>query len=226
MDKEKKPAAAYEMLDVDDKVYFDGQTALKSIEDLKKLKNSNSPFFLAVGFVKPHLPFTAPKKYWDLYKESDIKLPNQNIFPESAPNQANHQWGELRHYKGIPKKGPIDHDMSKTLIHAYYASVSYMDAMVGKLIQSLDDLGFRDNTTIIFWSDHGFFLGEHGFWCKHHTFQEAIHVPLIVSSPGFKKNVKTNSLVEYVDIYPTLCDLAGIDPPDYIHGKSLSLIHI
>ena len=110
--------------------------------------------------------------------------------------------------------------MEKNLIKSYYASVSYLDAVVGKLIGSLDEFGLRDNTTIIFWSDHGFFLGEHGFWCKHHTFQEAIHVPLIVSSPGLKKNVKSNSLVEYVDIYPTLCDLAGIDPPDYIHGKS------
>ena len=170
------------MLDVDDKVYFDGQTALKSIEDLKKLKNSNSPFFLAVGFVKPHLPFTAPKKYWDLYKESDIKLPNHNIFPESAPNQANHQWGELRHYKGIPKKGPIDHEMSKTLIHAYYASVSYVDAQIGKLLNALDDLGLRDGTIVVLVGDHGWSLSEHGLWAKHSNFEVALHVPMIILS--------------------------------------------
>lgn len=111
--------------------------------------------------------------------------------------------------------------MEKNLIKAYYSTVSYLDTLIGKLIKSLDDLGLRENTTIVLWSDHGFFLGEHGFWCKHHTFQEAIHVPLIISSPDKKKNVKTDALVEYIDIYPTLCEITGIEPPDYIHGKSM-----
>ena len=128
---------------------------------------------------------------------------------------------ELRNaYLDIPQTGPVSSQMERDLIKSYYASVSYMDAMLGKLINALDDLGLRDNTTIVLWSDHGFFLGEHGFWCKHHTFQEAIHVPLIVSSPGMKKNVKSDALVEYVDIYPTLSEIAGLTPPDYIHGKS------
>ena len=98
---------------------------------------------------------TIAKKYWDLYKESDIQLPKQNIFPESAPNQASHQWGELRRYKGIPKKGPIDHEMSKKLIHAYYASVSYVDAQIGKLLNALDDFGLRDSTIVVLVGDHG-----------------------------------------------------------------------
>ena len=221
LNKEKKPAAAYEMLDVDDKVYFDGQTALKSIEDLKNLKNSNSPFFLAVGFVKPHLPFTAPKKYWDLYKESDIKLPNQNIFPESAPNQANHQWGELRHYKGIPKKGPIDHEMSKTLIHAYYASVSYVDAQIGKILNALDNFDLRDSTVVVLVGDHGWSLSEHGLWAKHSNFEVALHVPMIISAPNFPKNVKTNSIAELVYIYPTLCELTIGLKPKHLQGTSL-----
>ena len=111
--------------------------------------------------------------------------------------------------------------MEEDLIRAYYSTVSYLDALIGKLLKSLDDFGLRDNTTIVFWSDHGFFLGEHGFWCKHHTFQEAIHVPLLISSPGKKKNAVSNALVEYVDIYPTICEIAGIDSPNYIHGKSM-----
>ena len=122
----------------------------------------------------------------------------------------------------ISQKKDLSHlETEKELIKSYYASVSYLDALVGKLIKSLDDLGLRDNTTIVFWSDHGFFLGEHGFWCKHHTFQEAIHVPLIISAPNMTKNEKTDALVEYVDIYPTLSELAGIEAPDYIHGESL-----
>ena len=212
----------YEYADVEDDEYNDGKVTNIAIEQLKKYKENKEPFFLAVGYVSPHLPFIQPTKYGDLYDDEDIIFSEQKTLPENSPKRAiAHDWLELRNwYIDIPQSGPVSLDMEKNLIKSYYASVSYLDAVVGKLIDSLDEFGLRDNTTIIFWSDHGFFLGEHGFWCKHHTFQEAIHVPLIVSSPGFKKNVKTNSLVEYVDIYPTLCDLAGIDPPDYIHGKS------
>jgi arylsulfatase A-like enzyme len=111
--------------------------------------------------------------------------------------------------------------MSRNLVHGYYASVSYMDVLIGDLIKGLDDLGLRDNTTIILWSDHGFFLGEHGFWCKHSTFYEAIKIPFIISSPNFVKNQTTDSFTELVDVYTTLCELAGIKPPKYIQGKSL-----
>ena len=212
----------YEYADVEDDDYNDGKVTNIAIEQLKKYKENNEPFFLAVGYVSPHLPFIQPTKYGDLYNDEDIIFSKQKTVPENSPKRAiAHDWLELRNwYIDIPQSGPVSLEMEKNLIKSYYASVSYLDAVVGKLIGSLDEFGLRDNTTIIFWSDHGFFLGEHGFWCKHHTFQEAIHVPLIVSSPGLKKNVKSNSLVEYVDIYPTLCDLAGIDPPDYIHGKS------
>ena len=110
--------------------------------------------------------------------------------------------------------------MEEDLIKSYYATITYLDTLIGKLLKSLDDLDLRKNTTIVFWSDHGFFLGEHGFWCKHHTFQEAIHVPLLVSSPNMEQGFQTNTMVEYVDLYPTICEIAGIKPPNYIHGKS------
>ena len=217
----KKPAAAYEKLDVDDSVYFDSQTAEKSIRDLKKLKNSSTPFFLAVGFVKPHLPFTAPKKYWDLYDRNQISLPKNHKFPESAPLIANHKWGELRNYKDIPKKGPIPEDLAITLIHAYYASVSYVDAQIGKLISALDELGLRENTVIVLVGDHGWSLSDHGLWAKHSNFEVALRVPLIISSHEFEKNKKTNSVAELIDLYPTLCELSSGEKPKHLQGNSL-----
>lgn len=217
----KKPAAAYERLDVDDSVYFDGQTALKAIEDLKKLKALDQPFFLAVGFVKPHLPFTAPKKYWELYDANKIELPKQSTFPESAPRIANHKWGELRAYKDIPKEGPIDDDLAKTLIHAYYASVSYVDAQIGKVINALEILQLRKNTIIVLVGDHGWSLSDHGLWAKHSNFEVALQVPLIISAPGYTENKKTNSIAELVDLYPTICDLTFGDSPSHLQGVSL-----
>jgi arylsulfatase A-like enzyme len=212
---------AFEYADVEDDAYNDGKLTNFAIKTLEKFKNDKDPFFLAVGYISPHLPFIQPQKYGNLYDDNDLIFSNLRAIPKNAPSRANHEWTELRNaYLDIPQSGPVSAEMEKDLIKSYYASVSYMDAMVGKLIQSLDDLGLRENTTIIFWSDHGFFLGEHGFWCKHHTFNEAIHVPLIVSSPGMKKNVQSDALVEYVDIYPTLSEIAGLTPPDYIHGKS------
>lgn len=216
-----KPASAYEKLDINDSVYFDSQTAEKSISDLKKLKDSSNPFFLAVGFVKPHLPFTAPKKYWDLYNRSHIKLPENSKFPETAPAVANHKWGELRYYKDIPKKGPIPDDLAITLIHAYYASVSFVDAQIGKLINALDELKLRENTIIVLVGDHGWSLSDHGLWAKHSNFEVALRVPLIISSPGLKKNKKTMSIAELVDLYPTLCDLTNGEKPNHLHGHSL-----
>jgi len=217
----KKPAAAYEMLDVDDSVYFDAQTADKTIEDLKQLKSDNSPFFLAVGFVKPHLPFTAPKKYWDLYDIDSIQLPKQSTFPETAPKIANHKWGELRHYKDIPKNGPIDEHLAKTLIHGYYASVSFVDAQIGRVIKALDGLGLRENTVIVLVGDHGWSLSDHGLWAKHSNFEVALQVPLIISAPEFPKNRKTNSIAELVDLYPTLCNVTQGEKPSHLQGNSL-----
>jgi len=221
LDQNKKPAAAYERLDIDDSVYFDAQTADKTIEDLKQLKSDNSPFFLAVGFVKPHLPFTAPKKYWDLYDVDSIQLPKQSTFPETAPEIAKHSWGELRHYKDIPNKGPIPEQLAKTLIHAYFASVSFVDAQIGRVIDALDDLNLRDNTVVVLVGDHGWSLSEHGLWAKHSNFEVALKVPLIISDPEFPKNRKTNSIAELVDLYPTLCNVTQGEKPSHLQGNSL-----
>ena len=221
LDQNKKPAAAYERLDIDDSAYFDAQTAEKTIEDLKRLKSENSNFFLAVGFVKPHLPFTAPKKYWDLYDVDSIQLPKQSTFPETAPKIANHKWGELRHYKDIPNKGPIPEQLAKTLIHAYFASVSFVDAQIGRVINALDDLNLRDNTVVVLVGDHGWSLSEHGLWAKHSNFEVALKVPLIISDPEFPKNRKTNSIAELVDLYPTLCNVTQGEKPSHLQGNSL-----
>ena len=216
----------YEYPDVDDYAYNDGKITKNAIQKLKVLKEDDQPFFMAVGYVSPHLPFIQPKKYWDMYDHDSIQLADNSYQPKNSPFiaiEAQHNSAELRkNYLDIPAQGKLDDDLARNLIHGYYASVSYMDALIGELIKELDDLGLRDNTTIILWSDHGYFLGEHGFWCKHSTFHEAVKIPFIMSSPGYAKNQITDSFTELVDVYPTLCELANITPPTYIHGKSLT----
>ena len=161
-----------------------------------------------------------------MYDHDKIKLADNTYQPLNSPDiaiEAQHNSAELRkNYLEIPAEGQLDDELSKDLIHGYYASVSYMDAMIGKLIEGLEEAGLRENTTIILWSDHGYFLGEHGFWCKHSTFYEAVQIPLIISSPKFDSKEETNSFTELVDIYPTLCELTGITPPNYLQGKSLT----
>ena len=185
-----------------------------------------APFILAVYFTPPHNPFTTQSLYWDMYDHDKIKLAENAYQPLNSPDiatEAQHNSAELRkNYLGIPAEGLFDESLSKDLIHGYYASVSYMDAMIGKLIEGLEEAGLRDNTTIILWSDHGYFLGEHGFWCKHSTFYEAVQIPLIISSPKYSAKDNSDSFTELVDIYPTLCELAGIIPPNYLQGKSLT----
>ena len=216
----------YEYPDVDDYAYNDGKITQNAIYKLKVLKEDDQPFFMAIGYVSPHLPFIQPKKYWDMYDHDSIQLADNSYQPKNSPFiaiEAQHNSAELRkNYLDIPAQGKLDDDLARNLIHGYYASVSYMDALIGELIKELDDLGLRDNTTIILWSDHGYFLGEHGFWCKHSTFHEAVKIPFIMSSPGYAKNQITDSFTELVDVYPTLCELANITPPTYIHGKSLT----
>ena len=220
LEENGKHGNAYENIDVKDDAYSDGKTANKSIEDLKKLKKEGNPFFLAVGFVKPHLPFNAPKKYWDLYDAGKIELPKNSVFPKSAPKKANHKWGELRYYNQVPKQGQVSETMAKKLIHGYYASVSYVDAQIGKVINAIDNLGLRDNTVIILVGDHGWSLMEHGLWVKHSNFEVALQVPLIVNASNIPKNKKTNSIAELVDLYPSICELANISQPTHLEGES------
>jgi iduronate 2-sulfatase len=215
-----------EAADVADDAYADGRLADRAVADLARLSRQHQPFFLAVGFFKPHLPFLAPKKYWDLYPEDQIKLPENYYRPKDAPDAAIHNWGELRAYAGVPNKGPLSDAMARDLIRGYYACVSYTDAQIGKLLDELDRRGLAENTIVILWGDHGWNLGEHTLWCKHCCFETSMHVPLLVRAPGFTDGKSTDALVEYVDIYPSLCELAGLPLPDHLDGRSfVPLMH-
>ena len=211
---------AYESADVADEDYTDGKTLLKSVKDLQRLAKQDQPFFLAVGFYKPHLPFCAPKKYWDLYDKSQITLPKTYHRPKNAPPESIHSSGELRAYAGIPKSGPVSDETALNMIHGYYACVSYTDALVGKLLDELKRLRLDDNTIVVLWGDHGWNLGEHTLWCKHSCYETSLHAPLIVKAPGMKGNQKTRGLTEFIDIYPSLCELAGLPKPDHLQGDS------
>ncbi|MEO6436191.1 MAG: sulfatase [Tepidisphaeraceae bacterium] len=215
----KNKGPAWESGECDDNALPDGYIADRAIEAMRAVKDK--PFFLAVGFVKPHLPLVAPKKYFDLYPIDQFHLPEDYRRPEGAPDVAMHGFGELRAYQGMPKTGPLPEKQALELIRAYYASASFMDAQVARLLAELDRLKLRDNTIVILWGDHGWHLGDQGLWCKHTNFDVATHVPLILSVPGAPTaGAKTNALVEFVDIFPSLCDLAGLPKPDGLEGTS------
>lgn len=209
-----------EKADVEDSAYGDGKIADKGIADLQRLKGYRQPFFLALGFLKPHLPFNAPQRYWDLYQPEDLDLADNPFAPQGAPKAALHNWGELRAYAGVPAQGPLSDAMIRSMVHGYYACVSYTDAQIGRVLAELDALGLRDNTVVILWGDHGWNLGEHGLWCKHCNFHTSLHAPLIVRAPGFPAGLHCQALTEYVDIFPSLCELAQLPIPDFLHGRS------
>jgi iduronate 2-sulfatase len=211
---------AFESADVADDTYGDGKVANKAIADLRRLSKKDQSFFLAVGFFKPHLPFVAPTKYWELYDREKIQLPDSYHRPKDAPNEAIHTWGELRAYADVPKKGPLPDELARTLIHGYYACVSYTDAQVGRVLEELQRLGLADDTIVVLWGDHGWNLGEHTLWCKHCCFETSMHAPLIVRALGVEGGRKTDGLTEFIDIYPSLCELAGLPMPDHLQGKS------
>jgi arylsulfatase A-like enzyme len=215
---------AYESVEgVDDDYFVDGAVAARAVETLRARKTDNKPFFLAVGFARPHLPFVAPKKYWDLYRPEDIRLPaNYTKAPENAVPIALHTWGELRSYDAIPKQGPVSDAQAKSLLHGYYASASYMDAQVGRVLDELERSGLADKTVVVLWGDHGWSLGEHGIWAKHTNFEDAAHAPLILSVPGQRrKGAKATRLAEFVDVYPTLCEAVSLPVPGGLAGNSL-----
>jgi arylsulfatase A-like enzyme len=212
---------AFEGADVPDNHFADGKVADLAVGTLRDLSRRSEPFFLAVGFVKPHLPFVAPKKYWDLYDSAKIQLAPNKFRPKDAPDYAIQSGGELRNYHGIPA-GSIPDDLARQLKHGYYAAISYMDAQVGRVLDELDRLGLRDNTIVILWGDHGWKLGEHDAWCKHTNCENDTNAPLLLSVPGQKqRGVRTDALVEFVDIYPTLAELAGLPLPSHLEGTSL-----
>jgi len=212
----------YDDPDIADNALPDGKTADRAVAALNKIKDK--PFFLAVGFHKPHLPFVAPKKYWDLYSEKELQLATNPLPGKNVPSCALNDWtAELRHYIGIPADGPLDEAEARKMIHGYYAAISYADAQVGKVLDELDRLGLRQNTIVILWGDHGWHLGDHGLWGKQTNFEKATRVPLILSIPGQKTSgKKTDALVELVDIYPTLVELCGLPMPSGLEGTSFS----
>ncbi|HAY80742.1 MAG TPA: iduronate sulfatase [Planctomycetaceae bacterium] len=214
--------SASEAAEVADDAYIDGIVCAAAVERLAELKRMQRPFFLAVGFRKPHLPFCAPQKYWDLYKPEQIPFPVHGQHPVDAPELATRSWGELEGYTDIPQDGELSVDQIRRLRHGYYACVSYMDALVGRLLDALDQLQLAENTIVVLTGDHGFHLGEQGLWTKANNFELSTRVPLVIASPGQRRaGSSTTGLVELVDIYPTLADLCGLEPPVGVEGVSM-----
>ncbi|MDZ4797149.1 MAG: sulfatase, partial [Bryobacteraceae bacterium] len=212
---------AFESGNVPDDFYKDGKVAALAVETLGTLAKKREPFFLAVGFAKPHLPFVSPKKYWDMYDPAEIRLAPNPYRPKDAPDYALTTSGELRNYHGMPDNGPVPDDLARKLKHGYYAAASYTDAQIGKVLDQLDRLGLRKNTVIVLWGDHGWKLGEHGEWCKHSNVENDTNAPLLFSAPGMKAaGQSSKALVEFVDIYPTLADVAGLPLPRHLEGIS------
>jgi len=222
--KEHGQGPAFEAAAAPDTAYEDGKVAVRAVEQLTRLaEGEEQPFFLAVGFEKPHLPFSAPQKYWDLYPRDETRLPPNYFPPENAPQWALTNYGELRNYAGIPASGPVPRETAISLIRGYRASVSYMDAQVGRVLDALRETGLQENTIVVLWGDHGFKIGEHRSWSKHTNYEVDTRIPLIVRAPGMAAaGETTEALVETVDLYPTLADLTGLPAPPQHQGRSFA----
>lgn len=209
--------AAWESPDVADEAYADGRVATETIKRLKdESGKSGKPFFIAAGFARPHLPFSAPKKYWDRFDPMKLPMPEHEKEPEGAPKEAQKRGGEIAQFKPIPE-GPVDiypDELKRKLIHGYYASASYVDAQIGRVLDSLKETGLAENTIVVLWGDHGFHLGELGIWTKHVNYEMANRIPLIIAGPGVAKpGSSTRQIAETVDIFPTLAALTGLPAP-------------
>lgn len=214
-------AAPFEAAEQPDEVYPDGQTAAKAVETLRRLAAAEQPFFLAVGFVKPHLPFTCPRKYWDLYPAKDVRMPVNAQPPQGVPAPALHNLYELRSYGTVPQEGDLPADLALQLIRGYRACVSFMDAQFGQVLGELERLGLRERTIVVLWGDHGYHLGENGLFTKMTNFECATRSPLIVSVPAQKTAGQAcSALVEFVDLYPSLVELCGLPAPAHLEGLS------
>jgi iduronate 2-sulfatase len=213
---------AYEFAEVNDTIYKDGLNTLNAVRKMEELSKDDKPFFLAVGLSKPHLPFVAPKKYWDMYPASSIELTDLRERPENSYEQAIRTRGELNSYYGMPQQyDEIDDATALNLRRAYYACVSYADAQVGNLMKQLDELDIRDNTIVVLWGDHGYKLGDYNSWCKWTNMNIDTNVPFIFNTPNGKKGLVSKSPVETLDIYPTLAELCGLETPVHLEGQSI-----
>lgn len=210
---------------VADDTYKDGRMVNKAIAKLRSLAaDHEKPFFLAVGFAKPHLPFVAPGRYFEQYPADEVRMPSNYFPPRDAPEGAVHGFGELRNYSDIPKKGILPESKALELIRGYQAATSYTDTHIGRLLDAFDELGLADNTLIVLWGDHGWNLGEHTMWCKHSCFETSLRAPLVFVCPallGTQTGVASQSLAEFIDIYPTLCEATGLPLPEHLDGTSL-----
>ena len=206
--------------DVDDLI--DGKTAARAVAALGELRDR--PFFLAVGFHKPHLPFVAPAACWDLYDPDSLPLPSHPGLPSGAPAFASNDSAELRRYKGIPKHGPpVTEAEARRLIHGYHACVSFVDSQVGRVLDELDRLGLADSTVVVLWADHGYHLGEQGTWTKRTAWEVATRVPLLIRRPGRgTAGATVPAIVELLDVYPTLVEICGLPMPPKLEGRSLA----
>lgn len=223
--------AAYEAPDVADEAYADGRVAAETIRRLQAAKErrekEGTPFFIVAGFARPHLPFSAPKKYWDMHDPARLPMPKYEELPEGAPRVAGKRGGEISNYAPVPQRADekFSPELKRKLIHGYYASTSFADAQIGKVIDELDRLGLAKSTIVVLWGDHGFHLGDLGIWTKHTNYEQATRSPLVIVAPGVTKaGVSTKQLATSVDVYPTLAELAGLPQPDgpqRMDGKSL-----
>ena len=226
-DRYKPPFA---MSEAPDAAYVDGALAVQTIKLLDSYKDQKTkPFFLAVGFKRPHLPFTAPKKYWDLYDSSKFEIAGFQGDSKNGPRIAYHSSGELRSYitpeisyeVSENKRVVLSETFQKKLIHGYYAATSFVDAQIGKILDKLKATGLDKNTIVVVWGDHGWHLGDHGLWNKHSNFEQATRSPLIIYDPSIKKQIQVTSPTEFVDIFPTLCEASGLQIPSNLDGVSL-----
>lgn len=222
-EQEARRGFFYECVDTNDQAYYDGKLTQDALNKLKELKTKKQPFFFSVGYLKPHLPFNAPKKYYDKYPIDSIELPKNYHRNSSMPDGLLHTFGELRQYSGIPSVDSalvLDTALAKKLIQGYKACVSYTDAHIGRLLDGLEAMGLSDNTMVVLIGDHGWFLGQHALWCKHTNLLDALHVPMIIREPGQSEGKRWRKMVEFVDLYPTLCDMAGLSQPEHLQGNS------
>ena len=214
---------AFERADVPDHAYIDGYNTLLAIKTMKQIAVGEKPFFLGMGFHLPHLNWCAPQKYWDLYDPKKIPMASETDAPEDGAAMGLHASFELRTRSNVPKQGPIGSDLARTLKHAYLASTSYVDAQIGLLLKALDEAGLRENTIVVVWGDHGWHLGDMGVWGKATNYEIATRVPLMIWTPEMqRRGAKTDALVELVDIFPTLCELADVPLPKHLEGHSFA----
>lgn len=225
----KNQAKPYEAADVNDEGYPDGLTASLAVKKLQELAEKKKPFFLGVGFFKPHLPFNAPKKYWDLYDESTIKLTPSPHVPQHINSASLHESSEFNNgYKSGDEKAslskPVSDAYARKLRHAYYAGISYIDAQIGKVLTALKESGLEKNTIVVLWGDHGWHLGDNKVWGKHTLSEWALRSPLIIKTPGVQKGAVSDKIVSSIDIYPTLMELCGFTMPGKTDGKSFAVL--